>query len=156
MTGRRFQAPPRSRGASPLGIHPAWLLAALVLVLVGVDAFRIGFFADDMHFIDVARREPLLEVLPGQRGIWPWYRPLSREVFFEVVMAFGPAAIVVAHALSIGALLASALLLARLGTDGFGREVGLTASALFVANGFIKFVTAWPSGFQDVLALALT
>src|SRR5262249_54862604 len=58
--------------------EPAWL-GALVLCAAG-DVLRIGFFADDFHFLDVARRAPLTPLLLGQYGIWPWYRPLSREL----------------------------------------------------------------------------
>src|SRR5689334_19847204 len=59
------------------GVEPAlWLV---MLALLGADTFRVGFFADDFHMLDVARRMPLADLLLGRYGIYPWYRPLSRE-----------------------------------------------------------------------------
>jgi hypothetical protein len=52
---------------------PSWVAAVAVVALVGVlgaDIFRIGFFADDFHFLDVARRVPLLQALGGRFGIF--------------------------------------------------------------------------------------
>jgi hypothetical protein len=123
---------------------------------VGADVFRLGFFADDFHFIDVARRVPLLRTLGGAFGVYPWYRPLSRELYFAVVSAAGPAAAVVAHVLSLSCLGGSAWLVHRLARPLGGARAAMIAPALFVTYGFTKFLIAWPSGFQDLLAVLLT
>ena len=131
-------------------------LLTLLIAAVGVDAFRVGFFADDFHFLDVARRLPLSASLAGQYGIWPWYRPLSRELFFELVAASGAGSRAVAHGLALGLLFGCAALLARVGTRLVGAPAAAVAVCLFATYGFTKFLAAWASGFQDLMALFLT
>jgi hypothetical protein len=123
---------------------------------VGVDAFRIGFFADDFHFLDVARRVPIGRALSGQWGIWPWYRPLSRELYFEIAQSAGPAMRAVAHGLSLACLVGCTWLLWRIGRRLVGTSGAAIAVCLFVSHDFTKFLTGWASGFQDLLALFLT
>src|SRR5262249_9915059 len=114
------------------------------------------WFADDFHFLDVARRLPVAQALTGQYGIYPWYRPLSRELFYEAIVACGPAAPMVAHALALVALFASAWLLFSLSRRRIAGPAAAVAPALFVCCDYTKFLTAWPSGFQDLLAVLLT
>jgi len=135
---------------------PALALAAVLAGAIGADVFRLGFFADDFHFLDVARRVPLWEALAGRHGIWPWYRPVSRELFFWLVTACGRAAPVVAHVVNLACVLLAALLLWRVGRRLVPEAAALVAPALFLAYGFTKFLAAWSSGFQDVLAVTLT
>ena len=129
----------------------AAVLACLFTVAAAFEVFRIGFFADDFHFLDVARRVPLLSALSGQYGVYPWYRPLSREIYFAVVALAGPYGVAVAHILSIACLAACAWLLFRIAAQLAGPAAAV-APALFVTYGFARFLTAWASGFQDLLA----
>jgi hypothetical protein len=131
-------------------------LLLLVAAAIGVDASRIGFFADDFHFLDVARRFPLTETLLGQRGIWPWFRPLSRELYFKLVVAAGPLSLVLAHALSLACVFGCAWALWRVARRLIGRDGAAVAAILFVTYDLTKFLTAWPSGFQDLLGMLLT
>ena len=152
MTARPRSAAPRGRGdgaALPL------VLLALFAVAVGVDAFRIGFFADDYHFLDVARRVPLWRTLAGQYGIWPWVRPLSRELYFRVAVAFGPWALFAAHAMSLAAAAGAGWLTWRIGRRLVGAPAAAIAVVLVAAYDFTRFLVAWASGFQDLLALLL-
>lgn len=126
------------------------------MVSAGAEIFRIGFFADDFHFLDVARRTPLLAALGGQYGIFPWYRPLSRELFFALVAAFGPWAALVARLVSLAAMGGCALLIDRIGRPWAGARAGRIAAILFATYGTTRFLMAWASGFQDLLALLLT
>jgi hypothetical protein len=134
---------------------PAALLAILV-VCAAWDVFRIGFFADDFHFLDIARRIPLQHQLLGQYGIWPWYRPLSRELFFWLLVHAGPLALPAAHLASLFALWGAALALLRLGERLAPPPAAVIAPVLFVTYAYTKFLTAWASGFQDLLAIVLT
>lgn len=136
----------------PALIHSAWLVLLLVLV---ADTFRIVFFADDFHMLDVARRVPLLDLLGGQHGIFPWYRPLSRELYFWLVAHAGPLELVLARALSLGAVALAAFQLRALGMRWFSPRAGVIAAVLFIGFGFTKFLLSWGSGFQDLLATAL-
>ena len=149
----RHQPPP-----PPQDAERSWrvlLLLALLVAAMGADLFRLGFFGDDFHLLDVARRMPAGEVLLGQHGIWPWYRPLSRELYFYVLAAAGPAGRIVARALSLTCLLGAAWVLHRLGRILLGHRAAVGATALFVTYSYTKFVTGWASGFQDVLATLL-
>jgi hypothetical protein len=136
---------------------PVALLLSVLLACATWDVFRIRFFADDLHFLDVARRFSLPELLGGQHGIWPWYRPLSRELLFWILVHAGPFALVLAHVLSVAVLGAAAWALWRLARRVTGDSTAaVVAPVLFVTYAFTKFLTAWASGFQDLLAIALT
>ncbi|MGH3054928.1 MAG: hypothetical protein ACRDL7_08125, partial [Gaiellaceae bacterium] len=120
------------------------------------DALHVGFFADDFHFLDVARRVPWWRTLGGAYGIYPWYRPLSRELYFALISPFGSHAPLAAHAVSLVCLAAAAWLLFDLARRVVGERMAWLAPALFVTCEYTRFVTAWASGFQDLLAVALT
>jgi hypothetical protein len=130
-------------------------LVALLAVAASADALRIGFFADDFHFLDVARRVPLAHALGGAFGIYPWYRPLSRELFFALIGKFGAAAPLAAHVVSLACVAGIAWLLLRLARRLAGDALAPVAPALFVTYQYTRFLTAWASGFQDLLAVAL-
>jgi hypothetical protein len=133
---------------------PSIAIALLVMVL-GADVMRIGFFADDFHFLDVARRVPLLNALSGAHGLYPWYRPLSREAYFALVALFGPFKLAAAHALSLACVGFCAWQLRAIGSRLLGPRAAAIAPVLFLTYAITKFLAAWPSGFQDLLALLL-
>ena len=86
-TGRRRAIPGPQRVVRywPVRVQ-RWVAPVALAMLVGViglDVSHIGFFADDFHFLDVARRVPLLRAVDGHAGVYPWYRPLSRELYLE-------------------------------------------------------------------------
>jgi len=128
----------------------------VLALAAGAEVFRIGFFADDFHFLDIARRVPLLEALGGQFGVYPWYRPLSRESYFALIAAAGPAGALVARTLSLAAMVACVLLVDRIGRVLVGGRAARIGAVLFAIYGFTRFLTAWASGFQDLLGLLLT
>jgi hypothetical protein len=148
---------PPSAAARP-SAPPWWSVAACAALTIAAcgDVFRLGFFADDFHFLDVARRVPLLQALNGQYGIYPWYRPLSRELFFEAIVAAGPARVVAGHVANLLALAGSVWLVRRIGGALLGARAGVIATVLFATYAYTKFVASWASGFQDVLAMLLT
>lgn len=142
---------------APVPAHP-WLVPALLLALAAVlmaDTFRLGFFADDFHMLDVARRIPLLALLGGDHGIFPWYRPLSRELFFALIAAAGPYDVWLARIVSLLCVAAAAWQVRAIAARVAGPRAGVAAAALFVAHATTKFLVAWASGFQDVLAMLL-
>ena len=83
-----------------------------------------------------------MRALGGAFGIYPWYRPLSRELFFALLSTCGAAAPLAAHLAGLACVALIAWLLLQL-------------AALFVTYEFTRFLTAWASGFQDLLAVAL-
>src|SRR5213592_2215182 len=135
--------------AQPGAGHRASLevLAPVALALAaGFESLRVGFFADDFHFLDVARRIPLLTALAGQYGVYPWYRPLSRELYFALVAAAGPAAVWAARGLSLAALAGCVVLLERVGRPLVRARAARIGAALFATYGFTRFLLAWASG----------
>lgn len=132
----------------------AWLLAGLVVVSLS-DIFRLGFFADDFVFLDAWRSAPWHEVLLGQHGVWPWYRPLSRELYFGLASWARHAGPAVAHAISLLGAIAATLALRQVVARRLGAVAGAVAAALFATHALTHFLAGWPSGFQDLLAQAL-
>lgn len=160
--GRGGLPPPRARTLKPAPRRawapPRWLAPGAILVLVailGADVFRIGFFADDFHFLDVARRVPLWKALAGQFGVYPWYRPLSRELYFAAITLAGHAETAIAHTLGLACVGVSAWQIRRIGERMASPRVGAIAALLFLTCEVTKFLAAWASGFQDLLALLL-
>jgi hypothetical protein len=148
-------AAPVRRGPAGGARFTAPALTTVLAAAAGADALRIGFFADDFHFLDVARRVPLMRALGGAFGIYPWYRPLSRELFFALISKCGAAASLAAHLASLACVVLIAWLLLRLARRIAGDALAPLAPALFVTYEYTRFLTAWASGFQDLLAVAL-
>ena len=98
---------------------------------------------------------PLTRTITGQFGMWPWFRPLSREIYFETVVAGGAASVVVARTLSLACLYGCAWFLFRIGRRLLGAQAAVMSVALFLTYNATKFLTAWASGFQDLLAAFL-
>ncbi len=148
IAGRRR----RLSAGAPADWICVWLVGALVAASL-VDIFRLGLFADDFIFLDALRRQTPLDVLLGRHGIWPWYRPLSRELLFAVANAFGVTA---AHALALGAVWLAADSLRRVVARRLGPTAAAASVVLFVIHSLTHFLTGWLSGLQDLLAVTLS
>lgn len=149
---RSTHAAPRSEAT---GGSVPWLLAALVAASFA-DLFRLGYFGDDFIFLDASWRHSWGEVLLGQHGVWPWYRPLARELFFALARAAGAAGPAVGHALALGVLWFAADGLRRVLMRCAGPVAGTAATVLFLGYALTRFLAGWLAGFQDLLALAFT
>src|SRR5262252_3335120 len=131
---RALARPARAPFGAALARFP-WLGPALVAVLlatIAADTLRIGFFADDFHMLDAARRFPLLELLGGRHGIFPWYRPLSRELYFTLITHSGGLEQVFARVLSLGAVGLAAWQIRAIGSALGTRREGTVAMLLFL------------------------
>ncbi len=137
-------------------IRPVHLIVALVVLVVGIDVVSFPFYADDFHFLDVARHRPFLELMTGRYGIWPWYRPLSRELFFVLLTHVGPWGAPFGHAIETVVVAVSAVLIYRIATLLGSARAGAIAAMLFVTYEATKMLASWASGFQDLLALMLS
>ncbi len=125
------------------------------MTAANLPIFRLGFFADDFIFFDAVRRMNVVDVLLGRNGIYPWYRPLSRELFFYLLLACEPAALFLSHAISLAAVAVSAWCLHEVGRRLLSARAGVIAAAVFATAHLTRFVSAWASTFQDNLAVAL-
>lgn len=132
---------------------PPLAIVLLTMCTVGLDTVRVGFLADDFHFLDVSRRFGLSDLISGAHGLWPWYRPISRELFFKLVAGFGDQGLAVAHGMSLVVSAGIFWLLWRIGSRLMGAPAAATAVVLFATDDFTKLVSTWSSGFQDLFAL---
>ena len=122
-----------------------WLLIALLVVFTCGDVIRLGYYFDDFILLDAVRRMPLPGLLLGQFGIRPWYRPLSRELYFLLGAAAGPAGLIVARTLSLLCLVFLLRGVQRLGGMLFGSRTGAAACVVFAGYSVAKFLAGWAS-----------
>lgn len=134
---------------------PALVLAVVGLAALYADALRTGFLCDDHLFLEQARTEPWLRSLTHLGALGNYYRPLSRQLFFEIltpVAAYRPLVFHVANA----ALFATSIVLLLDLLVGFAPLVGAVAGALYFALLPLQGVNLiWISCSQDLLALTL-
>ena len=60
----------------------------------------------------------------GAYGIYPWYRPLSRELFFALIEGFGRRAPLAAHVVNLAGVAGIAWLVFALARRTAGAAVG--------------------------------
>ena len=145
---------PSGAGPSPRAASVVVPLLLLVAIALG-DVVRMGYFADDFIFVDAARRHSLVQLLSGEHGIRPWYRPLARECFFALLVAAGRAGPALGHLLALAVVAFAADSLHRVLRARLGALAATVAVLLFVLHPLTRFLAGWLSGFQDLLAIAL-
>lgn len=143
-------------------VHPAvrrlpwWLAVALAAAALGVlyaGALRTGFLNDDHVFLEQARSQPVAESLADLGPLGNYYRPLSRQIYFEVLTAVGGGRAWVFHAVNYLLFLVSLALLADL-LAAFLSTRGVMAGLLYFALlPFQRVNLTWISCSQDLLAL---
>jgi hypothetical protein len=135
---------------------PLWPL--LILAVIGLTALylgplRIGFLNDDYQFLEQARTQPLAETIGRVGAIGNYYRPLSRQLYFEALTPIAGGEPLVFHLanylLFLGALALLADLLLAL-VPPAGAMVGCLYFALLP---FQRVNLTWVSCAQDLLAL---
>ncbi|MGH7741654.1 MAG: hypothetical protein ACRENS_06485, partial [Candidatus Eiseniibacteriota bacterium] len=132
----------------------SWLLIALVALAIW-DTWRLGFYADDFIFLDAVHRHPPLQVLLGQHGIRPWYRPLSAIAYFYAIAAAGPLGAPLARLISGLCLAALVFGTFRNGERLVGSRAAAFAAGALAVAGASKMMVGWASEFQDLLAITL-
>lgn len=112
-----------------------------------------GFLNDDLFFLEDARRRPLIETLAGLDVLGNYYRPLSRQIYFAALGAFGGGLPWLFHAFNFAAFLGALALLADALRALLPRP-GVMAGVLFFAVlPFQRVNLTWVSCSQDLLAL---
>src|SRR4249920_3886047 len=96
------RAPRRAHGAL------AALLALAGLTILNLRPLETRFLNDDYLFLEQARTHPLLESLTSLGALGNYYRPLSRQIYFEALAPIAGGHPLVFHlvnfALFVGAL----------------------------------------------------
>lgn len=130
----------------------AFCVGALGVTWVYAGALGMPFIKDDYQFIDQARTETLAHSLVERGPLSNYYRPLARQLYFELLTALGPHPRLfhwVNYALFLGALVALADLLRVLLP-----APGVWAGVLYFALLPMQQVTlSWASCCQDLLAV---
>lgn len=145
----------RAREGRLSPVHVRGLALAGLAAMLAWNIRSIGLFGDDFHFLDAVRRAPLWDLLDGHAGIAPWYRPLSRETFFALVVGSGPAGLPLAHLLQALTAFGSAWQLRSIGSRLGNPLAGTVGAVLFLLSAMTQFLVSWASGFQDSLAMLL-
>uniref|UniRef100_A0A832MKR1 Tetratricopeptide repeat protein n=1 Tax=Eiseniibacteriota bacterium TaxID=2212470 RepID=A0A832MKR1_UNCEI len=137
---------------------PPWAalaLAALGLAALYAGPLRTGFLNDDFLFLEEARARPLAESLARLGALGNYYRPLSRQVYFEALAPLAGGHPLVFHGVNFAIFLAALALLYRL-LRGLAPRPGAMAGTLwFAVLPFQRVSMTWISCSQDLLALAL-
>src|ERR1044072_4919491 len=136
----------------------SWPRLALLLALAGIpalywEAIRSPFLNDDFLFLEQARGRTLVQSLTDLGALGNYYRPLSRQIYFELLTPIAHGHPLVFHlanyALFIGALALVADLLAAL----LPRAGMLAGTLYFALLPFQRVNLTWVSCSQDLLAL---
>jgi len=139
-------------------LRPWWvaaLLAALALTALYRDALRTPFLSDDHQFLEEAGDRPFLEWLTRPDPLGGYFRPLSRQVYFELLRPLAERNEAVLHAENLGVFLVSLALLIDLLALLQARGA-LAAGLYFAVLPFQRVNLTWVSCIQDLLALAAT
>ncbi len=116
---------------------------------------RLPLLGDDFGFAHHAFTQDLREWLPTTGGA-PFFRPLSRQVYFETMGALFGASPLPYHVVNAGLTLGIASLLFAFAFLEAGPVAGTTAALAFLAQHGLSVATGWASCAQDLLALAAT
>lgn len=129
----------------------AVLFPALVAALLSLPCIDFTYLWDDYVFLNNALTANLRDWLP--RADDPFYRPISRALYFGIVAPLGMRGALLAHLLNLAYLMVAAtgltLLAARIRSVPFG----LLAGGLFVGMSAVPALVGWASCSQDLLAI---
>jgi hypothetical protein len=136
--------------------RPWWL--ALALGAVGITALyagalTTGFLNDDHVFLEQARTRSLLDALLHPGGIANYFRPLSREVYFAVLLHTAGMQPLAFHLVNLAALLVSAWLVFDLLLVLVPPAAAITGTLWMLLLPLIRVDLIWISCSQDLLAL---
>jgi hypothetical protein len=134
-----------------------WWLALLAAALTSLYAgpLRTGFLNDDYLFLEEAQRRPLAESVTSLGPLGNYFRPISRQLYFEALAPLAAERPWVFHAVNYAIFLVALGLLADL-LKAVASWPGAMAGTLYFATlPFQRVNLLWISCAQDLLALAL-
>lgn len=150
-TTREARPAPASLRKLPIGLGV--LLGALGLVALYADAIRTRFLNDDYLFLEDVRSRPFAVALTELGALGNYWRPLSRQIYFEALASIGGGDPLVFHVFNFLLFLAALALLfdllRRLVTPP-GAMIGTLGFALLPLH---RVNLTWVSCSQDLMAL---
>lgn len=127
------------------------LIPAGVALILSLPVMGFTYLWDDFNFLTNAMFYQLYDWVP--RAVDPFYRPLSRGVYFTVLDLAGKYGPLLGHILNLGFLIAIVLLLGSLMSRIAGRKAGLISGFLFAGLGAAPMLVGWICCDQDLLAM---
>ncbi|HEY6554843.1 MAG TPA: hypothetical protein VI669_15925 [Vicinamibacteria bacterium] len=130
-----------------------WLTPAALAILLSIPCLGLTFLWDDYAFLDNALRHRMWDFLPNASD--PFYRPISRGLYFAFLSAVGESGAAVGHLINAVVLAAIAALVAGLGARLGGRRIGICAGVVFAGFACMPTLVAWVCCSQDLFAMLL-
>ena len=146
--------PRRAKGeaASRKQVTPwVWILPPLLAVLLYLPCLRFTFIWDDFEFLRRALAFHPRQLLPEATA--DFYRPISREIYFGLVVLLGEHKALFSHLINGAILTAAIVLYTRFLARVAGPRRALFAGVLFASMGQMPLLVAWVSGAQDLFAI---
>lgn len=132
-------------------VGPVIVAAVLIAPCIGIT-----YLWDDYDFLNNAAKFRTTDLLPSaSRAAEPFYRPISRGLYFALLDTLGPAGELVGHILNAATFLLIIALLVRLAERLRGYRSGIVAGVAFAGLGIAPLLVCWTSGSQDLIAIAL-
>lgn len=124
---------------------------AIVAAALTVPVLRFPYMWDDYNFLTNAVFYQLHDWVPDPTD--PFYRPISRGVYFTLLSLAGRDGAALGHFLNLSFLVAIVVLLGAFAARLAGRSVGVLTSLLFALLGAAPALVAWVCCDQDLLAM---
>jgi len=131
----------------------AFLLPALVGVILSIPCLRLGYFWDDYLFLGQGAGGDGPNFLLPDPGS-TFYRPIAQGVYFLFLRFADPSGGFLGHVCNLAALAAAIALLVVLVSRLSGMRAGLFAGLAFASFGAVPSLVAWISCSQDLFAIA--
>jgi hypothetical protein len=136
---------------------PGWLAAGLALaglVVLYRGPLATGFLNDDYLFLEQARTRPLVESLGELGALGNYYRPLSRQAYFEALTPLAGGHPLVFHLANLALFAGVLALLLDLLLALVPLGAAIAGALYFAALPLQRVSLTWISCSQDLMALA--
>ena len=127
-------------------LGPLLVTAILVAPCIGT-----AYLWDDYQFLNNALSFKTVDLLPSSD---PFYRPLSRGLYFAALDGLGPVGQLAGHLFNALTLLAIVALLTLLAGRLRGSRCAVVSGIAFASLGITPLLVCWASGAQDLIAIA--
>ena len=154
MTRRaKSRSPAVTKERAPQRAAPksVWILPSLLAFVLFLPCLGFTFIWDDFQFLREALSFHPRQLLP-QAG-QDFYRPISREIYFGLIVLLGAHKALLSHLINAAILIAGILIYTRFVSRIAGPRVALFAGAAFACLGQMPLLVGWVSGAQDLFAI---
>jgi len=126
-------------------------LPGAIAVVLTLSVLGFTYLWDDFNFLTNAMFYQLHDWFPDP--VDPFYRPISRGVYFTVLDLAGRHGAMLGHLLNLSFLLGIIFLLVSLTARLAGKKAGLISGLIFACLGAVPLLVGWTCCDQDLLAI---